>query len=169
MSTDPVVERLIASIAQRGAEISAQELDDFIPFLVLSAGMDERPSPKLLARMDAFFQRASIDPRASNDRIQAGVTAWFAKHPPSRKLMLLVEEIVGGAEVAEADDRSKAARGAIGASTDKRPSGAQGAGLRLGGLAQFALQGAIGATKPPPDVPRLDPRTTVPNADKELL
>ena len=86
--------------------ISDAELEDLIPLLVLGADLSRStPSPALLSKLTAFFERAGIDPRAPIPEVQGRLDAWLVQYPPSPEALRVLEEVLGGAAIAAGSHR----------------------------------------------------------------
>ncbi len=121
--------------------ISDAELEDLIPLLVLGADLSRStPSPALLSKLTAFFERAGIDPRAPIPEVQGRLDAWLVQYPPSPEALRVLEEVLGGAAIAAGSHRGLRASNALGTFHDFRPVDTrQGEGTKHRGLAQFAF------------------------------
>ncbi len=160
-TSDPVLRALAQGID--GADFSSDEVKSVVPFLFFSAGGAAEPSPALKTHLDAFCREAGIDATRPPQEIEAAVHAWFSAHPPSKRVLVLVREILGGAALEEQQRAGQASSTAIGGGRDHRPvAGRSTDGFRLGTLGTHAMQQVLDLKREPADVPCGQPGDTPP-------
>ena len=152
-SQDPVLRHLAHSF--EGADLSADELHSVIPYLFFSAGgAAQTPSPALQQHLVAFCRDAGIDASLAPQDVEARVHAYFRAHPPSARVLEVVKDILGGAELDEQERAGQQSQAALGGVRDNRPVGGRTTdGFRLGALGAHAMQQALDIKREPVDVP----------------
>lgn len=152
-SQDPVLRQLAQSF--EGADLSPEELHSVIPFLFFSAGgAAQAPSPAVQKHLDAFCREAGIDASLAPQDVEARVHAHFHAHPPSARVLDMLKEILGGAELDEQESAGQQSMQALGGARDNRPvDGRSRDGFRLGALGAHGMQQALDIKREPVDVP----------------
>lgn len=152
-ANDPVLRQLAQTF--KVGDFTADELDSVIPYLFFSAGgAAQEPTPALKKHLDAFCRTAGIDASQRPQDVEDKVHAYFRAHPPSARVLDVVREILGGAELDEAERAGQRSLAGLGDAGDKRPiAGRSTDGFRLGALGAHAMQQALDIKREPEDVP----------------